>query len=253
MVRSQQVLCESARKRYRHLQQRMPQCPYMCFLLKDNDVDMLDDDDDPMMQEMYPCHEIATQYMEEEPVYLLHNPHLPEAINDAVSIDTVLLDAESLLKHMFSTTERMEVQLLKLLQDMKCPKYVYVKVMDWAHDAAVAGYEFRKPQKFRKTVLKQLEETFGTKELRAKESTIALLGHKHYDGVTPMCTSMVWSFEHQLLDLLNDPELMKVENLCVDPNNPLSGPYSPEIVVQFKILVIHGVAWEQILCNCFPW
>ncbi len=151
----------------------------------------------------------------------------PNIINQPVILTEELANYFGYKKQLFTRTERTQIHLLKLLQEMRCPLYAYNKIMNWAKTAATDGYNFADPFPSRDAVISALESKYNKKKMQPEPFETVHLGQENKEGVPPICKNVWWNFKDQLLDLLNDPKLMQLSNLSVDPNNPFAGPYTP--------------------------
>jgi hypothetical protein len=114
------------------------------------------------------------------------------------------------------------IKLLDILKKAKVPLYLYDNIIDWTKNA-----------------VNEHNIDFGLNEMISRHKTIQHLKLKfdvqHLEPTTQSITLpgsgckielVTHSFQSSLYSLLNDENLMKPDNLLIDPNNPFSAPSS---------------------------
>ena len=125
---------------------------------------------------------------------------------------------------MFTTDQKWTVALLKLLDDMNVPDYVFSKILKWAHSAQAKGYLLY-PANGGLSRTRNIDVLFASiknaKQLLPSVSTIQFTnGRSSSDVIT-------FDFVPLLLNLLQNPALMTADKMSINPLNPLM-PYFDE-------------------------
>jgi hypothetical protein len=106
-----------------------------------------------------------------------------------------------------TTSENAQLDLLVLLRRSGCPLNLHDRIIDW-----ITTYEAKEPGIFRKNklhhregLLNKLSKMYGVSNRKPK------LREMTYNN--RIITIPIFPFAHELLSLLNDPELMKEQNI----------------------------------------
>ena len=109
------------------------------------------------------------------------------------------------------------MNLLKILEDAQCPDYMLQKIIQWAYNAKLEGFDFNPRAATRKAniqwMYKALEHSHRT---LPQVLTVCL---EHHDKVQDI---IFFDFVSALLSLLQDESLMATENLVINKDYPMS-------------------------------
>jgi hypothetical protein len=130
--------------------------------------------------------------------------------NQAASTELVTLDGLC-----FTTSDFVETQLLKLMDNAHAPHFLYQDVLNWAKDAQQSGYDFHPKCTSRRAQIKRIKKLAQLQYCRPETIKLTLPGN----GVVVPVTR--FPFINMLYSLLSDPELVAdLSNLDVNPLNP---------------------------------
>ena len=121
-----------------------------------------------------------------------------------------------------------ETKLLKILDDIQAPHYVFQQIMDWSKEASLSKYNFKPQLKTRNAFINQLKRTIRfPPECEPKLIAVEL------DGPFPVTVDVtVFDFKSQLVSLLQQQNLFdNFNNLDVNPSNPFSKYIPPDGVL----------------------
>ena len=124
----------------------------------------------------------------------------------------------------YTADEKVELELLKLLDDNNCPHTMYHDVMSWVKNSRRAGYTFHPNKTTRSAVIAQFKSRTNTEWCMPCQTTVALPKGPAgpMNDFVPVTT---FEFRAMVESLLNDPLLTgNLDNLDVDKANPF-GPY----------------------------
>ena len=117
------------------------------------------------------------------------------------------------------------LNLIELLDDCKCPRYVADKIVDWIAESRLQGFSFDScslPK--RETFMKHLvgrASRFGVPVVKPESKTVQLIQQftKHSMAENGRLTAevKVWDFRSQLSSLMADPLFNDIQNLNVNP------------------------------------
>jgi hypothetical protein len=142
----------------------------------------------------------------------------PNVLDDASSHDTVDPPVNRPVKGFglsFTDAQRVETSLLKMLNDIQAPKYMYSSVLKWAREAHILGYNFIPRHGTKDSLLKSLQSQLHLDHFRPEQIRIKLPG----DGLEVEVTR--FNFVDGLHSLLNHPDLTgSLDNLDVNPKDP---------------------------------
>ena len=150
--------------------------------------------------------------------------------NDELSYSTPLNEKESNLNDISSNTtiafsfhndDRIENNLLKLMQDIGAPNYAFKKIMTWGKDAYDTGYKFNPRYTNYKSQLKKTEEINNLNFLRPLTNHVIMPPDNLELDVT------CYDFSSMLCSLLNDKDLNQLSNLVVNSSDPSAKYVSP--------------------------
>jgi len=119
-------------------------------------------------------------------------------------------------KQFFAHTlgQKMDHELLTLLDSMNCPDDAFQKIMEWAQKSSQLGYNFNPTHKTRKALVQSYYKNFRLQCLEPKTANVKIRTKSQLLPNNIQIT--VFDFVQQLLSLLSDPDLMKPENLLIN-------------------------------------
>jgi hypothetical protein len=109
------------------------------------------------------------------------------------------------------------VNLLKLLEDAQCPDYMLQKVLEWAYNAKLEGFDFNPRATTRKANIQWMYKALKHSH-RGLPKVLAVNLEDHNTAQDIIC----FDFVPALLSLLQDESLMVTENLVLDKDYPMS-------------------------------
>ena len=122
----------------------------------------------------------------------------------------------------YSNDRRVEISLLKILNDVGAPLYAVSSVIGWAENAHQSGYQFNPRTKHFDTMMKELQEWTQLGDLRPKQEIVTLA--KDGFQVPVVC----FDFPAVICSLFNDPEVNQLKNLVINPDDPFGKYISPD-------------------------
>lgn len=131
--------------------------------------------------------------------------------NKGISFQRLI--ASQNLKRFCDPSFRIQLELLKILEDISAPLKTYEKIMDWATNAFNAGYKFPCRRLSRSKMIEKLSDIFCLKKTAPMSSTIRL-----HSG--DPCKVSYFDFEQMCYSLLSDESLMTDSNMSFGNNNP---------------------------------
>jgi hypothetical protein len=115
----------------------------------------------------------------------------------------------------FTDAQRVETKLLKMLNDIQAPKYMYSSILKWAREAHTLGYNFIPRHTTKDSLVNSLQSQLHLDHFRPERVRIKLPG----DGLEVEVTR--FDFVSGLHSLLNHPDLTgNLDNLDVNPDDP---------------------------------
>jgi hypothetical protein len=111
----------------------------------------------------------------------------------------------------FSIEQKVHIKLLDILEKIQAPDYVFQKIIQWAIEAKCLNYSFMPQLTTRSAVIEDLCQHVQMKSAKPIVSDLQL------PHINKPASIVSFDFKHQLCSLLNDPMLMKPENLCINP------------------------------------
>ena len=128
------------------------------------------------------------------------------------------------------------VQLLNLLTTLGCPLNAFDRIMEWAQEAVQRNYKFPVNAPKRETYMERLIKRFHMGDHLPEVVSVDLVTTD-----VPKVDVVRYDFRRQLMSLLMDPELMKLDNLDVNPNDPFGNAFIPNR----KIDDVHSGSWYR--------
>jgi len=117
------------------------------------------------------------------------------------------------------------INLIKLLDDMECPDYALDKILNWAHESFLNGFEFNPTIKTRKGTLKWMKKMVVHNDAFYPNPVSVNLNNE--TKIDVIC----YDFALQLLSILQNKKLMKQENLLLDMNDPTKMYQAPNNIL----------------------
>ncbi len=109
------------------------------------------------------------------------------------------------------------VNLLKLLEDAQCPDYMLQKVLEWAHNAKLEGFDFNPRATTRKANIQWMYKALKHSHCGLpKVFQVNLEDHEKAQDI------ICFDFVPALLSLLQDESLMVTEYLVLNKDYPMS-------------------------------
>jgi hypothetical protein len=109
------------------------------------------------------------------------------------------------------------VNLLKLLEDAQCPDYMLQKVLQWAYNAKLEGFDFNPNAITRKANIQWMYKALEhSHKGLPKVLTVNLEDHDKAQDI------ICFDFVPALLSMLQDESLMAIENLVINKDYPMS-------------------------------
>jgi hypothetical protein len=122
----------------------------------------------------------------------------------------------------FTNARRVEVNLLKVLEDMNTPLYAYQEIMKWACDANDTQYDFRPKSETREGLVKELQASLNMKNMRPMKKKIT------FKGESVESVIVCFDFVANLLSILSDTTINRLENLAVNPDDVFGKYVAPD-------------------------
>jgi hypothetical protein len=148
-----------------------------------------------------------------------------EAIN--LNHETAAKTMKDTYNGVYTTPDKLNIELLKLLRDIKAPLYTFDEIMTMFSDAATNGHTVKPDFPKRDTVMKTLFKRFGLNSLQPTVKTIPSPKPPKV-GVPPKrYTIVLHKFIAMLHSILNHPSVMNDKTMLVpNPDDPLAPPLS---------------------------
>ena len=118
----------------------------------------------------------------------------------------------------YTTNEKVQVDLLRVLKELKAPLKTFKEVLDWASRAASTGYNFTRAQPTRATVLNSIYQRQNMKHLLPQTKKLQLPHSKKTIDVIYFDAKAVFA------SMLSCPVLNKDENFMFHNNDPFFPP-----------------------------
>lgn len=109
------------------------------------------------------------------------------------------------------------VELLKLLEDAQCPDYMLQKVLQWAYNAKLDGFDFNPRATTRKANVQWMYKALEHSQDRLPH--IVPVSLEDHDSISDV---VCFDFAPALLSMLQDEALMSTNNLVINELDPLS-------------------------------
>ena len=126
-------------------------------------------------------------------------------------------ERHSILVLQHDVEHRNIVNLLKLLEDAQCPDYMLQKVLEWAYNAKLDGFDFNPTATTRKANIQWMYKALEHSQRGLPQ--VLTVNLEHYDKVQDI---ICFDFVPALLSLLQDESLMVTENLVINKDYPMS-------------------------------
>ena len=120
---------------------------------------------------------------------------------------------------------------------MNCPDTAVTKIIDWAREAYMAGFEFKPASKTRYGNLQWMKKMIVNNNAFYHESIPVVLNNQTTVEV------ISYNFKSQLLRLLQNKRFMVQDNLLIDTQNPTAMYQSPNNILSEAI---SGIAYRKI-------
>lgn len=131
--------------------------------------------------------------------------------------DLEVMGAPSFRSNLTYTTDQMwTISLLKILDDANSPDYLFGQILEWARLSSTAGCSFR-PVGGRSRA-KNVDALINS--VRNANQLLPYVRQVHVPHAAPSDV-ICFDFASQLLSLLQNPTIMKQENLLININDPL--------------------------------
>lgn len=141
-----------------------------------------------------------------------------------VDVEDVLQDAV-IFPHGYTTAQKHEAELLKLIHSMGAPNGAFQSIMSWAKTALASGYDFQpSPIAYERQII-QFEKMVGMTACRPSRVSVNMY---RPDQVEDILDVVVFDFPTMLASLFNCPVLNKINNLVVNPQDRFSKYESPD-------------------------
>jgi hypothetical protein len=126
---------------------------------------------------------------------------------------------------LFTTDDEVEVLLMSLLDRMRCPRYAFDAIMEWG--------AYAKQQKYDMTIGRRAKRTSLIrtlcKKLKQEKMRPHTIDHRFANSTFGDIGKIVrFDFVACLMDILFDTDLMKPENLVINPDAPYTKYVSPD-------------------------
>ena len=157
--------------------------------------------------------------------------------NDTYLNDDDCLQNEQVLGNIFTRDQRCMIKLIKLLEDMNCSDTAVTKIIDWAREAYLDGFEFQPPSKTRHGNLQWMKKMVVNDRAFYHQSIPVALNNQTTVEV------ISYNFKSQLLRLIQNKHLMTKENLLIDTQNPTAMYQSPNNILGEAL---SGLAYKKI-------
>ena len=166
--------------------------------LDDNNVDedsVLENNDDEAFNDNGSANDTSTQ-----------QDHVPFELTQA-TLKSLLCETH-VVAH--SAEQRVNVELLHLLEKAEAPDYLFKDIIDWAARAKSRSYNFATQMTSRNAVLNDLREHFNMNNLRPTISELKL------EAIQARVPIVSFDFQTMLVSLLTNTTLMQPENLVLN-------------------------------------
>jgi hypothetical protein len=207
--------------------------PVCCIVeTKDGDDDspiQFEDGDDHMSQESHPFVAPVDTYRH---LGDTTTERVPEPSGDEVEGPPKVLwspdhDLQDVVRFppAYTTAQKYEVQLLKIIHSIGAPNGSFQMIMDWAQAASTNGYDFHPTPKQYERQINHVERFVGMEACRPTEVSVPMYPCLQVDDKLEV---VVFDFPTMLASLFNCPLLNKLENLVVNPHNRFGKYSSPD-------------------------
>jgi hypothetical protein len=139
---------------------------------------------------------------------MLEDPSQPQG-------DESLLDVVN-FPQAYTTAQKYEAQLLKIIHTTGAPNGAFQSIMSWARSAMSEGYDFQPSPLAYDRQIHHLEKLVGMQSCRPTRVPVNLFRPDKEEDILDV---VVFDFPTMLASLFNCPRLNKLENLVVNPND----------------------------------
>ena len=126
-------------------------------------------------------------------------------------------DRHALMVLQRDVEHRCTVELLKILEDAQCPDYMLQKVLMWAYNAKLIGFDFNPKATSRKANIRWMYQALRHSQQHLPQ-VISIVLQDHSKPQEIAC----FDFAPALLSMLQDENLMAPENLVLNHEDPTS-------------------------------
>ena len=142
----------------------------------------------------------------------------------------------------FTNERRVEVSLLKVLNEIGAPLYAFKEIMAWAADAHHTNYNFTPEISTHEGQIAELQKWTNMSGMRPTQVNVTLAG----DGLE--LPVVRFDFISVLLSLFNDTSLNRLENLVIDPANPYGRYVAPDgLLGEVNSGAFYDMAYENLV------
>ena len=133
-------------------------------------------------------------------------------------------------KFSHTANDKHYVKLLLILDEMRAPKKLFRKILDWGQGATNDNFNWNVSHPDRNSFLLRLHNRFQLPKPQTVSIPLeSVQGVQQHEKTVDV---VYWDFKSQVERILNDRELMRAENIVWnDPNNPYL-PYQPSMTVK---------------------
>jgi hypothetical protein len=126
-------------------------------------------------------------------------------------------DRHALMVLQHDVEHRCTIELLKILEDAQCPDYMLQKVLMWAYNAKLVGFDFNPKATSRKANIRWMYQALRHLQQHLPQ-VISIVLEYHSKPEEIAC----FDFAPALLSMLQDENLMAPENLVLNVEDPTS-------------------------------
>ena len=113
--------------------------------------------------------------------------------------------------------QRMNLELIKLLDSMGCPDDGMNRVLKWADRANQLGYDFQPPRTTRKAQIEEFYKVFKLENLRPRTTIVPI--RTNSPELPTEIDVVFFDFATMLLSVLTNPEIMNSDKLLINPED----------------------------------
>jgi hypothetical protein len=186
----------------------------------------------PSAKELLPNSEFCEEYMSVEEL--------------SFDVDNILQDVVR-FPHGYTSAQKHEAELLKLIHSMGAPNGAFQSIMSWAKTALESGYDFQpSPIAYQQQII-QFEKLVGMTAYQPSRVSVNMYCP---DMVEDILDVVVFDFPSMLTSLFNCPVLNKIENLVVNPHDRFYKYNSPDgLLGEFNSGTWYDTAYSNLITN----